>query len=103
LESIEQDLRKGYQFLFLDQIDGFFLRGPMNPLISLQTPYRDLEVDLPKILTGRDPEEVLDVSDHPFHAPLLIGSPWGTEINREGLDYVPSSQAFYFRSSERTS
>jgi hypothetical protein len=53
----------------------------MNPLVSLQTPRRDLEVDLGSILAGSNAEEVLDVSDHPFHTPLLIGS-----SRRAGMD-----------------
>jgi hypothetical protein len=57
----------------------------MDPLISLQTPRRDLEVDLGQILTGSDPEEVLDVSDHPLHSSLLIGSSRGTGMNRESI------------------
>jgi hypothetical protein len=57
----------------------------MNPLVFLQTPYRDLEVDLPKILTGSDPEEVLDISDHPFHSPLLIGPPRCTGMDGESI------------------
>jgi hypothetical protein len=55
----------------------------MNPLVSLQTPRRDLEVDLCAILTGGDSEEILDVSDHPLHTSLLIGSSRGTGMNRE--------------------
>jgi hypothetical protein len=80
-----RDLRKGYQFLFLEQIDRPFLCGPMNPLVSLQTPRRDLEVDLSKILTGSDSEQVLDVSDHPFHASLLIGSPRCTGMDGKSI------------------
>ena len=32
---MNRDLRKGFEFLFLEQIDGPFLRGPMNPLVFL--------------------------------------------------------------------
>jgi hypothetical protein len=57
----------------------------MNSLVSLQTPRRDLEVDLCPILTGSDSEKVLDVSDHPLHTSLLIGSSRGTGMNREPI------------------
>jgi hypothetical protein len=57
----------------------------MNPLVSLQTPRRDLEVDLGPILTESDSKEVLDVSDHPLHTSLLIGSSRGTGMNRESI------------------
>jgi hypothetical protein len=79
------DLGKGFEFLFLEQIDGSLLRGPMNPLVSLLPPEGDLAVYFLKILTGGHPEKVLDVSDHPLHSPLLIGSSRGAGINREPM------------------
>jgi hypothetical protein len=78
-------LGQRYEFLFLEQIDWSLLRGSMNPLVSLLPPEGDFAVDLLKILTRSDPEEVLDVSDHPLHSSLLIGSSRRAGMNREAM------------------
>jgi len=80
-----RDLGKGFEFLFLEQIDGSFLRGPMDPLVSLLPPEGDLAVHLLKILTGGHPEKVLDVSDDSLHSALLIGSSRGAGMNGEPM------------------
>jgi hypothetical protein len=78
-------LGQRYEFLFLEQIDWSPLRGSMNPLVSLLPPEGDFAVDLLKILTRSDPEEVLDVSNHPLHSSLLIGSSRRAGMNREAM------------------
>lgn len=57
----------------------------MNPLVSLMTPKRKFAVGLTKIFTGRDPEEVLDVPDHPFYASLLVGPSRCAGMNGEAV------------------
>ena len=79
------NLRKGFEFFFLKGFDRSFVGAPMNPLVSLMTPKRKFAVGLTKVLTGRHSEEILDVSDDPFHTPFLIGPSRRTGMNREAV------------------
>jgi hypothetical protein len=79
------NLREGFEFFFFKGFDRSFVGAPMNPLVSLMTPKRKVAVGLTKVLTGRDSEEILDVSDDPLHASFLVGSARRTGMNGEAI------------------